>query len=140
MDIFLFQKEQQEEFSGLPFLNHKTTEKMKAAEAAFRANKAYYDAGAALKGKVDIKNVDFDSYGYFVLEEVPTSIVFPSETKRLQSPKLRIKEFRNYLCFVIPDNLDMGEAKRAKGIGLKAATEYLNSVGVKCHVRWRFRD
>lgn len=113
---------------------------MKVAEIAFWANKKYYDACENLKGKVNSKNVDFDSYAYFVLENVPKEIDFYSSNKKFKNSKARVKEFKKYLHFVKPEGLNLIESKEAESAGLKAVCEYLNQLGFTCFIDSHFRE
>lgn len=114
--------------------------KVAAAEVAFFANKAYFDACVALKGNVRNEKVDFDAYAYLVIDSVPDSIGFGSTSKRFRSGLTRLNEFRRYLYFHKPDGLDVCESKEADSAGLSAACVPLQRYGIECHLQWSYRD
>jgi len=111
---------------------------MKVAEAAFWANKIYFDTCENLKGKVDPKMVDFDAYPYFMLMNVPLNIDFDSKNNLFLNPKKRVQEFSKYLFFAKPKDLNIFESKDADSAGLLAVCDYLISNGFECRVDWQF--
>lgn len=112
------------------------------SKIAFLANKAFYDACIELKGNVDASKVDFDSYAYFELQSVPSDIDFGSRSKTLENPKVRVKELSKYLCFLMPEDLDLNiyEKKESKAAGFNAVIRELAKYNIESRIRWSFRD
>jgi hypothetical protein len=113
---------------------------MKISEIAFWANKLYFDACENIRGTVLPENVDFDAYVYFELVFVPDHVDFFTKSKKLESQKNRINEFRKYLHFTKPSDLNVLESKQADAVGLSAVCEYLNQNDFTSHVRWNYRN
>ena len=111
---------------------------IRAAEVAFFANKAYFDACERARGCID--QVDFDKYVDLILESVPDTIDFGSASKKFRGGRTRLNEFRKYLFFRMPDGLTGGESKEAESAGLEAVCACLRSYGIECRVSYSFRN
>ncbi|WNJ17579.1 hypothetical protein [Pontibacter sp. G13] len=113
---------------------------MDAKEISLIANRKYYEACIALKGRVKPEMVDFDSYAYFRIDSVPQNLELVVDGKIINGSEKRVSAFQKLLSFKEPDDLNLLERKKAPSVGCQVVRDYLNGLGFECRIDWSFRD